>query len=53
MNICSFNHDAVAYSTQRCPVCEIRASLEERNKLLKSQIDRLNIELTQDNQESN
>jgi hypothetical protein len=39
MNICSNNHEEVAYESRKCPVCELIGAHEEHISLLKETRD--------------
>ena len=39
MELCSHNHDEVAFSERKCPVCQMREELEEKIRELKEEVD--------------
>ncbi len=39
MELCSYNHDEVAFSERKCPVCQLRDDLEEKIRELTERIE--------------
>lgn len=48
MELCSHNHDEVAFSERKCPVCQLRDELEEKIRELKEEVDNFDSRLEEE-----